>query len=612
MSANHDLSHHRITSFPMGRITPTFARVLAPGEEVDITSLDVFRLEPFQYSIMDTMTAKSDWYFVPMHQIYEGWERYLTGLVTDQPNLGMETNMKVVIDALPWFPYMWWVRDDVSGASVDQPETLAEMELFKRGWDPGVGLFNHLCIPPPFMINLSTTGTLDYGEPRPPQQPTGDNYHPASDSPRISAMAFLAYHKIIDDKFRDEEMERPSLDWPLDWRKHCSALALSAANGGVAVTDIMSPDYVGFNTTFNATPVRWNLMLRPSYWNRIRFGRNELFGKDNLSDASSFPDVMNVLDNGFQTRRCRWDWDYLTSRRPNPQRGGESSVSVDLNGAITVDSIRFATAEQNQNLRLQRSGGQLADYYEKMFGVTCYDCMSNVVDHVHSDIEGLQVSDVLQTSETGDSPQGNPVGYSRTVSRGKHFKYKALSFGILMRLTRVYPPTTYQYSVDPMHLLLDRYDFFTPKFEGIGWQPVQQLAALCMPVTTGQAPERSWNLAESAYVTGWHPPYQYWRQALSHTTGAFNSSYRNFPGVSSGPYYQFNFQRDYFYPGDQYSEVPLQWRGEITGSFLKCDPTNYPFATQADQPAQIQLYSSYHVDSKSPVPHAINNTCLTH
>lgn len=551
--SRHNLSHHRMLTYPMGYSVPTLIRLLCPADEVDISATDVIRLDPFQYTVMDTLHVVSSTYFVPLHQLYEGFERFITGLVTDSPNSVVADRLKAIMDILPWMPYGYNFSGPEFGLSA------AQFNYFREGWTSGTGLFSYLNIPPPRTIE--NDGTILF-----PQIATK-----ASECYRLNALAFLAYHKIVDDYFRDEEMEYQSVDWPLDYEKH---------------TVPASDQY------YDQPALLTNLMINPAYWRSVRPWQG-------LPPSNVGWDIHT--DNGFHMRRANWEPDYLTTRRPKPQRGEAENITVGPDGLFSVDELREATAIQNYKLAQQRSGGRLDDFYKKFYGVDNANCTFGKCDQIGHETMGLEISDVPQTSESGETPQGHTVGYSKTVGQGDSLKFTAKCFGILMRLTRVLPRTTYHYSIDPLHTLMTQFDFFQERLENIGWQPVPRSHVACFD--NGSDGNNNPSAALLSQVTGWQPPYEYFRRQLSYTAGGFN------PLNQVTPVYEWTFARDFLYGGN----LPLNYfDGSINPAFRKADPTNWPFADSNDSPTQVQHYVDYRFHVNSVVPHAINNRDLLH
>lgn len=631
--AYHDLSHSRRTSYPLGCATPTYCRVLAPGEQVSVDATDVFRLDPFAFPVMDTVQATHAWYAVPLHQLYEGFERFITGTVTDAPTPTIDGIYKSLLDTLPWMPYIdpkavgspginddvntgavWdehdmtlnatdWNSDQIIENSTAINEPCEPSDSGRGGysslWDAGRGLLNQLgCAPPSAIYNVASTE----------QQLTNvktlanSGQIPLSSVKRISALPFLAYHKIMDDYFRDEEMELASLDWPLDPVKHWPYTSIDFMNTTTPI------DQLRFRF-----PITETLMINPNYWKAIRRPRRDT--------ADSVPSGLDAFsaDSGFRTRRSNWSPDYFNTRRPAPQRGEGEDVVIGSDGLFSIDELREATALQNFRLSQQRSGGRLDDFYRKQFGITDSSCHFGKCDYITHETVGLEISDVLQTSgtpETGgytSTPQGNPVGYSKTVSRSGGVNYMAKSHCILMRISYVQPNPSYHAYVDPMFNMTSQFDFFTPQLEAIGWQPVPY--GLGFPTTaTVSSPSVPISLSNSAsyapyfdIVSGWQPPYENYRTQPSFNTGGFNPLY------GQTPFDQYTFGRD-FHRGVSVNPTGSlnPTVGYISPWWRKCDPSNAPFAVSDDSPTQVQHFTYFSVRSKSPVPHVVNNRCLTH
>ncbi|QCQ84732.1 major capsid protein [Blackfly microvirus SF02] len=573
--ATHDLSHDIKTTYPMGYAVPTFMRLMSPGEDIHVKVLDNFRLDPFAFPIMDSVSATSTFYFVPLHQLYTQFEDFLRQAIRDSSSATMDNVRKNMINSIPWVPYGWDIDpDDVH----TPPFNDDDLSLFKNLYDTDLGLFPQMGVHIPSAINVA--------DPYTPFRPTGVSN--LASLKRLSALPFLAYQKIMDDWFCDEEMEYKSATWPLDYLRDTSQ-------------NFTYADATGGKTT---SPISIHNMINPVYWSSVRGERSDYISPQGNPVAKS-------PDNGFFLRRANWNSDLLTTRRPNPQIGVDEAVDVHpprnpnpiKTGEILIDEFRESEAIQNAKMQQQNTGQFFSDFYKKFYGVEISDAMFGKCLSIGGDTMGLDISDVLQTSQTtADSPQANPVGYSRTVGESGGISHKANCFGILMRITRVLPRTAYHYGLDPIFTLTSPYDYFNPKLRGIGWQPIERSVVLPITMIGGASGEvnRVLSSQDMGDVSGWQPAHEYYRRQLSTVRGHFN--------ITSGDraVSGWTFARDYTGADLQ------QWRGTISARYRKADPTNRPFTVLDESGTQVQHYAGYRVTSTSLIPHAINNRDTLH
>lgn len=558
--STHSLGFSNVTTYPLGYAVPTACRLMTPRETIKGKFLDNFRLDPLGYPVMDNLDAHSSWYFVPLEMLYSEFADFLRQAVRTAPNQAQDTLRKNFLELLPWIPYGWNLQDDLHATTDLSYLTTSQLNQMRLGYNSGTGVFDQLKLRVPSVV-LRNGNTIDVSRPAGPD--------PLSTSLRLSAFPFLAYHKIMDDWFCDEEMEFKSANWPIS-----------------ILQDRLGNELIDSNTRTYA-PLLDNNMINPTYWSAIRGERQD------VGDAVAPPN----RDNGFLLRRANWRKDLLTTRRPNPQIGEAELLPSDG----TIDDLREATAIQNLKLSQQGTAAFLTDFYKREYGVEGYSSSFGRCIHIASadHTVGLDISDILQTSETtSNSPQANPVGYSRTARDG-YFEFTAQGFGILMRITRVVPRTLYHYGIDPIWLRTSPYDYFSPKLRGIGWQPIPRAVVVSHAPTAPSSSTPTPSASELGTVTGWQPPWEYDRNQLSYTAGGFNIL-NGLVDVSA-----YTFGRDYSLESDP-------WIGQINAQYRKADVTLRPFAVTTQEPTQVQHFADYDFSSHSLIPKAINHRDTLH
>jgi hypothetical protein len=86
------------------------------------------------------------------------------------------------------------------------------------------------------------------------------------------------------------------------------------------------------------------------------------------------------------------------------------------------------------------------------------------------------ISEVLQTGESGETPQGNMAGHG--ISADKNFvrKYKVQEWGLIMGIMTIQPKLSYMsQGINKQWLRRSRYDFPTPEFVNLSEQPILEV-----------------------------------------------------------------------------------------------------------------------------------------
>lgn len=159
---------------------------------------------------------------------------------------------------------------------------------------------------------------------------------------------------------------------------------------------------------------------------------------------------------------------------------GVSNVAsvYDPNGSLTVDAVtinelRAAEALQEFLEREALGGTRYTELIRVMFGVISSDARLQRPEFLGGIKVPVVVSEVLQTSSTDSTtPQGNMAGHGISVGMGRGISASFEEHGCILGIMSVMPKTAYQQGVPRFFRKFDKYDFFWPKFEHIGEQPV--------------------------------------------------------------------------------------------------------------------------------------------
>lgn len=219
--------------------------------------------------------------------------------------------------------------------------------------------------------------------------------------------------------------------------------------------------------------------------------------------------------------------DYFTTAKQNPQAGintiaaglsdensaiqnawygtydstpGVSNAELDSEGTIygvPIQWIRAANALQKYLERNNLAGTRLMERFLARFGVAPSSVALDMAEYLGGNRSTLQIGDVtanneefgaeitptnaFNTAQTDGSSVGTLQGQlggkcAATASSGE-IKYHAKEFGTLMVIQTIVPRVTYYQGYEKGNsrgTSNDRYEYFTPEFENIGYQPVLQ------------------------------------------------------------------------------------------------------------------------------------------
>lgn len=147
---------------------------------------------------------------------------------------------------------------------------------------------------------------------------------------------------------------------------------------------------------------------------------------------------------------------------------------VDLSAATTfnVADLRLVFQIQKWMERNARSGVRYTEFLRSHFGVSPRDDRLQRPEYVGGSKSPVIISEVLQTSETATSPQGNMAGHGISASSTYCGKYRATEYGVMLGILSVMPRTMYQQGVSRQWLRRTKYDFYFPEFANLSEQAI--------------------------------------------------------------------------------------------------------------------------------------------
>lgn len=159
---------------------------------------------------------------------------------------------------------------------------------------------------------------------------------------------------------------------------------------------------------------------------------------------------------------------------PSLSTYGLNDNTVDLSVASTFDiaDLRLAFQVQKWMERNMRAGTRYTEYLQAHFGVSPRDSRLQRPEYIGGVKSPVIISEVLQTSETAGTPQGNLAGHGISVSRQHGGRYRAEEFGLILGILSVMPRSMYSQGVDRQFIRQTRYDFYSPEFAHLSEQAV--------------------------------------------------------------------------------------------------------------------------------------------
>lgn len=415
-----DLSHNVKMSFKFGKLYPMLLMDTLPGDTVRLDSRALIRLAPMLAPVMQKLTVKTDFFFVPNRLVWNNWPRFITG--------GQEGT-----DPIVSMPYV------TPATIVSSPGGSADFMRKGTLWDY-FGL------------------------------PIAPAVAPAAwSTERVCDLPFRAYKKIFYDWFVDPNVGNIPVEqfssqvfegWSIDgdssaefvggtygwgelrlrgWEKDYFTSALPWAQRGDSVLLPLSTSDVTIN--YRATP-----LITRSGGGAVALGDF----KTSVSAA-----IVNLQDSA------------------NNLVSLDNIDSMEVNNATTtINDFRTALAMQKWMENNARGGGRYDEQILTHFNVRTADYRLQRSEYLGGGREVINISEVLATADSTGVPVGDMAGHGVSYGKNARFTYRCEEHGHIIGIISVVPDTSYDQGIERMWSRSNRYDFGWPEFANLGEQAI--------------------------------------------------------------------------------------------------------------------------------------------
>lgn len=219
----------------------------------------------------------------------------------------------------------------------------------------------------------------------------------------------------------------------------------------------------------------------------------------------------------------------------------KGTLITDLSSATgtTIIELRRAMKLQEWLEKNARGGSRYTEVVKVHFGVESSDKRLQRPEYIGGSKTPIKISEVLNTSATASSPQGNMSGHGVSVGGGQAFSYRAEEHGYIISIMSVMPETAYQQGIPRHFLRNDKFDYYWAEFAHIGEQAIYNDEVY----VKGDVNEN-----EAFAPWGYTPRY---------------SEYKFIPNTVHG---DFRFSLDFWHMGRKFSDLP-----PLDYSFMEMD-----------------------------------------
>ena len=423
------------TSFNAGDVVPFFLDEVLPGDTFSVDTSKVVRMQTLLTPMMDNVYLDTYYFFVPNRLVWDHWKEFC----------GENTESA-------WIPATEYTMPQITSPA-------------NTGWNVGT-LADYFGIP---------TGVAGLS---------------------VSALPFRAYALIMNEWFRDQNLQDP-LVVPTD------DSTVAGVNTGTLVTDVakggkpfIASKYHDYFTSALPAPqkgpditipvaqagsyqvvpladsVDYTKATSPLQW-RQRDGSNFTY---NSSQYGVFG-VSSVFSDGASASDSTMLKEFQTG--PNSVYdvipANLWAIADGNAAAATINQLRLAFQIQKFYEQQARGGSRYTEVVRSFFGVTSPDARLQRPEYLGGNRVPINVNQIVQQSgtESTGTPQGTVVGQSLTTDKHSDFTKSFTEHGFIIGVMVARYDHTYQQGLNRLWSRKDKFDYYWPVFANIGEQAIK-------------------------------------------------------------------------------------------------------------------------------------------
>lgn len=525
------------TTFNVGDIIPFYVEEVLPGDTHQIDTSFLVRMQTLVAPIMDNVYLDTYYFFVPNRLVWDHWKQFM-GENTDSH----------------WIPQVEY--------SVPQLKSPA------GGWRVG-SIADYMGIPTDVDLGDTT----------------------------VNALPFRSYAMICNEFFRDENLT-DYLNIPT------GDATVTGSNGNDYVNDVAkggvpfkASKYHDYFTSALPAPqkgpdVNINLagisgtapVIGNDYAIRLRDGQGSIFTLSSTNNSS------NAKTNGISAV-------YQASASGLPRVGdtgthgsgamngqmlglvrGQSGMQVDLSAIqgdtlVSINQLRQAFQIQKFYERDARGGTRYIELIKSHFGVTSPDGRLQRPEYLGGNRVSLNINQVVQTSQTDNTPLGDTAGYSLTTDSHSDFTRSFVEHGFIIGVCVARYDHSYQQGIERFWSRKDRFDYYFPLFSQLGEQKIlnKEIYAQGSSVVNSNT-----SVAYDEEVFGYQEAWADYRYKPNRISGEMRSTYQD--------------SLDAWHLGDYYTSMP-----HLSDAWIREDKSVLDRALAVTSNVSAQLFGDFYI-----------------
>lgn len=528
------------SSFNVGSLVPFYVDEVLPGDTFEVTTSKLVRLQTLITPMMDNLYLDTYYYFVPSRLVWEHWREFN----------GENTQSA-------------WAQT----VEYEVPQVVAP----SGGWQVGT-IADYMGIPTG-ISNLS-----------------------------VNALPFRAYSLIVNEFFRDQNLQDPVnisfgdttvtgsnganyiSDLPLGGKpfKACKmfdyftgclpapqkgpAATIGIGGGEFPLLFYSASDGAKFQNPAQMNPV-YGVMTDPS--NQTSTG--QAIGNLKFADYNSVTVQNGSYRSGVSTATI--------SSNSTPSSEIKSwtipngYVEVKNVDPFSINDLRLAFQVQRLLEKNARGGTRYIEILKSRFGVTSPDARLQRPEYLGGNRLPININQVIQNSASAadQTPQGNVSGMSVTSDTHNDFTKSFVEHGFVIGLCLARYEHSYQQGLERFWSRKTLYDYYIPVFANIGEQAVLNKEIFAQ------------GTAADDEVFGYQEAWADYRYKPSHVTGEMRSNH--------------NLSLDSWHLADDYDSLP-----HLSAEWIQEDEKNVDRVIAVSSKVSNQVFADFYIENMSSRP----------
>ena len=382
---------------------------------------------------------------------------------------------------------------------------------------------------------------------------------------------FLAYSLIWDYYFRDENLQEPLLDGPLETNGFHD-------HGSFNLTQLLP---VAYEKDYFTTALPWPQKGQPV--NLSAYIAEQIPLQLSYLEDSPVPQhfgnmILSPMGSPYETNNTTTKRMLLFEGSDPVTPGAPVGIASDsLATTLNINDLRYSNALQRFLERKALGGSRPAEFYLSMYGVRVDDLRLGQPLYLGGGFSNVSITDVTSTVYQPGIPQGTLAGNGKTFPViSFNNPYYCQEFGIVMGIMYLRPELNYMQGLPREMQLFDTLDFYNPVFAHLGEEAVMK-SELVLKHNIHIDPVRIETNNDDIF--GYQSRYAYKKHKRNEVHGELKTSLKDW--VLS-PYF------------------PLTT--ELNDEFITVDQNYNIFAVQdaSDHHYIVELYNDYEKESSMP------------